>query len=159
MALRAVRRLAVTLLVAFHGWLLWTHVFGGRALDLQTAARWAVAILVLLGFRALHRCGMPLFWGRRAVVLWLLVVVIHCSAVWAGEAASLDVGIPETISVLAQLAAPAAAVLGMFFLGLAAARFACGLAGIDWHEAPVSFAGLPASGLILRFSPRPPPLA
>ena len=159
MLLQAAGRIAVTSLVAFHGWLLWTHAFGGRAIDLQTAARWAVAILVLAGFRALHRCGMPLFWGRRAIVLWLLVVVLHCSAVWAGEATSLDVGIPETISVLAQLTVPAASVLGMIFLGLAAARLAGVPAGIDWHEAPVNFAGLPASGLIFRFSPRPPPVA
>ena len=157
-ATQAVGRFAVTALLAFHAWLLWAHLFGGRAIDLQTAARWAVAVLVLGGFRTLHRRGMPLFWGRRAVVLWLLVVVLHCQAVWNGDAVGVQLGIPETIGALAQMIAPVAAVLGMLFLGLAAARLARRPADAGWRDAPASFAGLPASCRILCFSPRPPPL-
>jgi hypothetical protein len=158
MSMRAAAQLAFTVLVAFHAWLLWTHVVGGRALEPQIAVRWIVAAVVLVGFRALQRHGLSLFWGKRAVVLWLLVVVIHCHAVWSGEPITVELGVPETITMLAQMTAPAASVLGLFFLGLFAALLACWTAASQPYEQPVRMAGLPASGYAFSFSPRPPPL-
>jgi hypothetical protein len=92
------------------------------------------------------------------VVLWLLVVLIHCGAAWSGGAASLEAGLPETVTALAQLST-VAGVLGVA-LGVALAssrqpwegrRLAC--------QAPVLIAGLPSTGVVLPFAPRPPPLA
>jgi hypothetical protein len=158
MAMRAAARLALTILVAFHAWLLWTHLVGGKALEPQIAVRWIVAAVVLVGFRALQRRGMSLFWGKRAVVLWLLVVVIHCHAVWSGEPTTVELGVPETITLLAQLTAPATTVVGLFFLGLFAALMTRWAAARRDDEAPARFAGLPASDYVFRFSPRPPPV-
>ena len=158
MTMRAAARLAFTILVAFHAWLLWTHLVGGKALEPQTAVRWIVAVVVLVGFRALQRHGLSLFWGKRAVVLWLLVVLIHCHAVWSGAPITVELGVPETITVLAQLTAPAGTVLGFFFVGLFAALMTRWTTAAKPYEGPAFIAGLPASGYVFRFSPRPPPL-
>jgi hypothetical protein len=156
MAMRAVLRTAAAALVAFHVWLLWTHLFAGKVLEPRTAVRWIVATVVLVGFRALQRRGLPVFWGKRAVVLWLLVMLIHCHAVWGGEPLTVELGVPETISVLAQCA-PASSVLGLFFLGLVAALLTRWSAAEQRFTWPVTIAGLPASGYVFAFSPRPPP--
>ena len=110
-ALRALGRLGFAALALFHVWLLGVHLFDGRAFAPATAIRWALAVGVLVGFRALSRRGLPLFFGRRAVGLWLLVVIIHCSAAWeGGAAAALDRAIPESVTALAQLSAATAAL-------------------------------------------------
>lgn len=158
MAMRAAARLALTVMVAFHAWLLWTHLIGGKTLEPRTAVRWIVAAVVLVGFRALQRRGLSLFWGKRAVVLWLLVVVIHCHAVWSAETIPVELGIPETITALAQLTAPVVTVLGLFVLGLLAARLTRWTAAAPLFAHPVRVAGVPASGYLFTFSPRPPPL-
>ncbi len=156
--MRAAAQLALTILIAFHGWLLWSHLVGGQALEPQIAVRWIVAAVILVGFRALRRHGLSLFWGKRAVVLWLLVVVIHCHAAWSGEPITAQLGVPETITMLAQLTAPAATVLGLFFLGLFGTLLACWTAAAQPYEEPARVAGLPASGYVFTFSPRPPPV-
>ena len=110
-AVRAAGHLAFATLAVFHAWLLGLHLLDGRAFEPATAARWVLAVLVLAGFRALSHRGLPLFTGRRAVGLWLLVVLIHCSAASDGSAAALRTAIPESVTVLAQLSVTAA-VLG-----------------------------------------------
>jgi hypothetical protein len=66
--------------------------------------------------------------------------------------------VPETITLLAQLTAPVASVLGLFFLGLFASLLALWTMAALPHAQPVRIAGLPASGYVFRFSPRPPPI-
>jgi len=157
-ALRALGRLAFAALAVFHAWVLATHLLQGKAFEPDTAIRWLVAAVVLIGFRALSRRGLPLFSGRHAVVLWLLVVLIHCSAAWSGGTASLEAGLPETVTALAQLLT-VVGVLGVV-LGIALAS-----ARRPWDArrpafpAPVLIGGLPSTGVAFRFSPRPPPLA
>jgi hypothetical protein len=157
-AVRALARLAFAALVVFHVWLLVLHLAQGRALEPGTAARWLLSAFVVLGFRALNRRGLSLFAGRRAVGLWLLVVLIHCGAASDGRAAVLESAIPETVTALAQLAAAVAVIGTVLAVALALAagprhrgRFA--------YPVPVLIAGLPATGGVFRFSPRPPPLA
>jgi hypothetical protein len=157
-ALRAAGQVAFAALVAFHVWLFGLHLLDGRALQPATAARWGLGVLVLAGFRALSRRDIPLFRGRRAVVLWLLVVIIHCSAAWDGGAAALDRAIPETAAAAAQLAC-AAGVIGLVLLA-ALAQSGRPLAGRrPSFPVPALIAGLPSTGLALRFSSRPPPLS
>ena len=157
-ALRALGGLLLAILAAFHVWLLGLHVVTGEAFEPTTAVRWALAVLVLAGFRALSRRGLPLFVGRRAVGLWLLVVVIHASAAWDGGGVAFGAALPETVTALAQVAA-VTAVLGALLVAAVAARagfFAAGRAG---RAAPALVAGLPSTGFVFLFSPRPPPLA
>jgi hypothetical protein len=158
MAIRALGRLAFAALVVFHAWLLCTHIIAGKALEPQTALRWLVSVGVLVGFRALSRRGLPLVFGRRATVLWLLVILIHCHAVWTGDAAMADLGVPETLGALAQLTG-SISVLG----ALAVILFAAHVAAADTRRPILAFvsggAGLPSDGFSFRYSPRPPPLA
>jgi len=158
-ALRAAGHVALAALVAFHAWLLGLHLLDGRALQPATAARWSLAVFVLAGFRALSRRDLPLFRGRRAVVLWLLVVVIHCSAAWSGgAAATLDRAIPEPVTAVAQLAF-ATAVIGLVLFAVLAHSAGPWAGRRPSFPVPVLIAGLPSTGLALRFSSRPPPVS
>lgn len=154
---RALGRLAVGVLLGFHVWLLGAHLLDGRVFEPATAVRWVISLVVVAGFRALSRRGLPLLVDRRAVGLWLVVVIIHCSAGWDGRAAaSLERAIPESVTALAQLSVTAL-VLGAT-LAAALVLWRCrrtqgGLAS----AAPALFGGLPASGFVFRISPRPPP--
>jgi len=70
----------VTLLVAFHAWLFAGRLAGGELMEPAVAARWLASaglVAVLLGLR---RAGVPLFHGRRALVFWVLVVLLHWTA-------------------------------------------------------------------------------
>ncbi len=157
LALRTLARLGVAGLVVFHVWLLGLHVISGRAFDPATAARWAVAGLVTAGFWALSRRGLPLFFGRRAVGLWLLVLLIHCSIGSGGAGLPVSPAIPTSFTALAQATA-AALVIGAW-LAAAPACAAGRFSGGRWaYAAPARIAGLPDTRGVCRHSPRPPPL-
>ena len=157
-AVRAAGHVAFAALAVFHAWLLGLHLLDGRALEPATAARWGLAVLVLAGFRALSRRDLPLFRDRRAVVLWLLVVVIHCSGAWDGGAARLGHGIPEAVSALAQIST-VALVLGSAFACAIISTSRPWAGGRPCFRVPALVAGLPSAGFASSFSPRPPPLA
>jgi hypothetical protein len=156
-ALRALGRLTFAALVVFHAWVLGTQLLHGRAFTPETAVRWAVSALVLIGFRALGRRGLPLFSGRRAVVLWLLVILIHAHVIWTGGSVSMALGIPETIVVVSQITATAAALGVVLLTVLAAPRVRRD--GRLAFATPVPVAGLPPVDAAYIFAPRPPPLA
>jgi hypothetical protein len=155
---RPLGHIAFAALVLFHAWLLGLHLFDGRALEPSSALRWGLALLVAAGFRVLSRRGLPLFTGRRAVGLWLLVVLIHCSAASEGGTAALDAAIPESVTALAQLSA-AVATLGAALLAAVTRAARPWAGGRPAFSVPVLVAGLPSSGFVSCFSPRPPPLA
>jgi hypothetical protein len=157
-AVGALGRLAFALLVVFHAWLLWAHLLDGKAFEPGTAMRWLVAVGVLVGFRALSRLGLPLLSGRRAVVLWLLVILIHCHAVWTGDVITPDLGVPETLHALSQLTG-SISVLGALIVALVAAHDAAAVQRRRTLPAPALIAGLPSDGFTFRFAPRPPPFA
>jgi hypothetical protein len=158
-AARALGQLSFASLVVFHVWLLGTHLIDGRAFEPATAVRWVLAVLVLTGFRALGRRGLPLVFGRRAIGLWLLVVIIHCSAAWDGAAAAaLDRAVPESVTALAQFSATTLVLGAALAIALATIRRP-GTGGRPARSAPAMVAGLPMAGFAFQFSPRPPPLA
>lgn len=157
-AFRVLTRLGAAALVVFHAWLLGLHVVSGRAFEPATALRWALAILVIAGFHALSRRGLPLFFGRRAVGLWLLVILIHCTAGSDGGGLPAGPAIPTPVTALAQVSA-AAFVIGAWLAAAPATAAGVFTRGRWAHEAPPHFAGLPAAHDAWRFAPRPPPLA
>jgi hypothetical protein len=158
-ALVALGRLGLAALIVFHAWLLGAHLVDGQAFEPATAVRWMLAVIVLAGFRALSRRGLPLLLGRRAVVLWLLVVVIHCSAASDGAAAAaLGRAIPESVTALAQISVTTLLLGAVLAIALAAVRQPR-KGGRPAGSAPTIVAGLPSSGFVFCFSPRPPPLA
>jgi hypothetical protein len=157
-AVHAIGHLVFAALVAFHAWLLALHLVDGRALEPATAVRWLLAGLVLAGFRTLNQRGLPVFFGRRAVGLWLLVAIIHCSAAWdGGAAAALDRAIPESAAARTQLSV-ATLIAGTALAAVLSSAPGPWAGGRPAFAVPVLIAGLPATGFAFRFSPRPPPL-
>jgi hypothetical protein len=152
-------RLAAAVLIVFHTWLLWTQATLGTLLDPDVAFRWALAGLVLAAFWALRRLGVPLLWGRRAVVLWVLVIVIHAHAVWTGDAMALPAAVPQAVVNLVSLSVPAATFASLLFLVWVTRRYATLHPRVRQCDVRPVFAGLPANVCALQFSPRPPPAA
>lgn len=72
---------ALWAVVLFHGWLLWQRITDLTLLEPLVALSWGLAALVLVGFVRLRRAGVPLFRGRRALAMWLLVLLLHAGAV------------------------------------------------------------------------------
>src|SRR5512142_695866 len=68
---------AVVSLVLLHVSILWARVTQGRLAEPVIALRWGAAFVLLFALVALRRRGVPLLWGRRALVFWLLVLVLH----------------------------------------------------------------------------------
>jgi hypothetical protein len=151
-------RLAFWALVTFHVGLFAVHVIQGRLFEPETAGRWIVAVLLLAGFRRLSHLGLPLVFGQRAVVLWLLVILLHCHAGWANGSASLDLAVPETLGALSQLTG-SLTVLGALLVVLLVALQRLRRDGRAALAAPVILAGLASPGFVFGFAPRPPPLA
>ena len=157
-AVCALGGLLLAVLAAFHAWLLGHHFVTGEAFEPATAVRWVLAALVLAGFRALSRRGLPLLVGRRAVGLWLVVVVIHASAATDGGGLVLSAAIPESATALAQISV-AAVALGAMLDAALTARAGLFTTGRARRPAPALLGGLPSTGFAFRFSPRPPPRA
>jgi hypothetical protein len=154
----AASRLPVVVLAVFHAWLLWTHATTGRLFDAGVAGRWGVAVLVAASFWWLSRLGLPLFKGRRALVLWMLVVVIHGHAAWTGDAWQTPVVLPQAIVELIPAGVSAATVLvAALFLVALALRRVVRPALPDFSDLPARLAGVPAPVSALHFAPRPPP--
>ena len=65
--------------------LFWNQIGSGRLLDPAVAVRWGMGALLLVALTALRRAGVPVLWGRRALVVWVLVALLHCTAVPAGD--------------------------------------------------------------------------
>lgn len=64
-------------LTVFHGGLLWQRLTDGSLLQPIVVARWAVSVLLVAGLLQLWSKGLPVLRGRRAGVLWLIVVLLH----------------------------------------------------------------------------------
>lgn len=151
-------RLATAALVVFHLWLLGTHILTGRLLEPDVLLRWAAAGIVAAALAALHRRHRSLFWGRQAIVLWLLVVLIHGHAAWTGDAGSaLPDALPETAAALIPVGVVAGALTLWFVVTRAVRRVSAGLARL--RDAVVARAGVYAAGPCLPpFAARPPPV-
>lgn len=116
---------ASAVLGLFHLLLLWQRVASQSLLEPTVLARWLGSIVLLAALIYLRRAGVPLLWGRRALVFWLLVLVLHlgvpgASAVPAG-AHALDSGVLLVLPVIG-----ATLVVGLWLARVAGApaRFA-----------------------------------
>ncbi len=121
--LRTAAGAGVAGLVAFHGWLLWDRLAGGDLLDPGVAFRWSVAALLVLALAGLQRAGAPLVRGRRALVVWLLVALLHWSTgTTAAPTAALTSSPASVIFVLPTTGAAALMGLGLLAALIAARR-------------------------------------
>jgi len=71
------RLAAAVVLVAFHVVLLGSHLGTGRLFEPGVALRWSVGLVLLALLVGLRRVGVPVLWGRRALVVWVLVALLH----------------------------------------------------------------------------------
>jgi hypothetical protein len=149
-------------LVVFHGWLFGSQAWDGQLTDLSLVIRWLIAGGLVLGLRSLRRRGAPMFWGRRAVALWLLAAVLHGPALAERVGVTMDgPALPEIVATLAQVSATAAVAAGLLMLLallLGARRRAPRSIARGLALDSVVFVAQPP-GFHSAFAPRPPPLA
>ena len=68
-------------LTLYHGLLLGQRIADLTLLQPLVALRWGAAALLAIGLIQLQRSGVSLLWGRRALILWLLVLLLHAGSV------------------------------------------------------------------------------
>jgi hypothetical protein len=161
---RAVRaafsRLAVLVLLGFHTWLFYTEFGDGRLADPAVAFRWVWGGLILAGFLAIRRVGIPQLFSRKAIVLWLFVILLHCQAVASRPGASFDAAtLPERFSAVAAPFAlgPAGVALGFLLLALLARRQSAQTRALQRFVPVASPVGTTFAGYVPPFASRPPP--
>jgi len=111
-------------LVVFHISLFWERLIGGDLVDPAVALRWLAAAGLVAALVFLRRMGVPVASGRKAFVLWLLVLLLHASGGRAPAASSdlqtgVDAGLifvlPSTLTVVG---------LGLLYASIARRRLA-----------------------------------
>ncbi len=75
----------VACLAFLHGLLLWQRIESLTLLQPMVALRWGFAVLALAGFVQQQRAEGSVFRGRKALILWLLVLVLHAGTLPATE--------------------------------------------------------------------------
>ena len=99
---------AVSLLVAFHVWLLALRLAEGQLGEPTVALRWLAALILVATLASLRRAGVPLVWGRKAFVFWILVLLLHWTATPAAARGApveeLLLKLPGTVLTLAAFA-------------------------------------------------------
>jgi hypothetical protein len=113
--LRIAAIISVAALGLFHVRLFWERLAEGQLLDPAVALRWGGAALLVMGLAVLSRRGTPLFRGRRAVVVWTLVALLHWSTgrfTPAFDPASSD-QVPAVAVLVPTLAGAALVGLGL----------------------------------------------
>jgi hypothetical protein len=119
--LRLAGAIGLTALVVFHATLFWDRLIDGQLLDPLVALRWAAALGLTSALVLLRLRGVPLVTGRRAIVVWLLVVLLH----WgvgprADTPANAQGSSADLIFVLPSTAAAALVGVGLIAAALAA---------------------------------------
>jgi hypothetical protein len=145
---------AVVSLVFLHVSILWARITQGRLGEPLIALRWGAAFVLLLALLALRRRGVPLLWGRRALVFWLLVLVLHAGT-GVPQESTPRVAPEQLLFVLPAAVAPACLLLVI----LATPPAGAALAGPAFALAHGAALGVPARrrGFHLALASRPPP--
>ena len=129
--------------------------------DPAVAVRWSVGALLLAALVALGRAGVPVLWGRRALVVWVLVALLHVTAAPATDLGGITRTAAQTTQVLVDLPSGAAAALlfavSLVVLLLLRARVAAHGAG-SMRVRPSAAAGAHPPILSLHLASRAPPI-
>jgi len=159
-ALSALVAASVAGLAVLHVWLLWRRIAEQEIFEPLIAVRWLAALALLGGFAWLRRQGVPLLYGRRALVLWLLVALLHLGVSVTGVESSV-MSLDTAVAAERWLALP--------IVSIALALLAGALLALLHPVAPATAsppprrrrenrAPAPASaGFEFQLSPRPPP--
>ena len=144
----------VASLVVLHVSILWARVAQGQLGEPAIASRWAAALVLLLALAVLRRRGVSILWGRRALVFWLLVLLLH-AGVGVPQDATPRVSAEQLLFVVPAAIAPACALVLLLVTPLAGAAWTGPPLGLA-HGAAVA---VPARrrGFRLALASRPPP--
>jgi hypothetical protein len=145
---------AAASLVVLHLSILWERIAQGRMGEPDVALRWVAAAVLLVASLALRRRGVSLLWGRRALVFWLLVLLLHAGTA-VPQAPVARVAPEQLLFVVPAAVAPACLVLVLLVAPRAGAAPADPRAAWLPHaacRAPARRAGFP-----LALASRPPP--
>jgi hypothetical protein len=124
-AVAVLRVAAVAVLLVFHAVLLWTHLLDGRLFEPAVALRWTIGFVLLAVIAGFRRIGVPLFWGRRALVVWVLVALLHVGAATPATSTSLTGDDPAGMALSLVVLPPTAGILFtsvLLLLGVLLAR-------------------------------------
>lgn len=146
---------AITALVVFHASILYNHFLDGRLADPGVAFRWVIGGMLAAFLVAFRRMGIPLVHGRKALVVWVLVALLHVSAARTVTSPLLTV-VPEDAAImLVVLPAAAPVLLGALLLLTTVLRSALMLSAPDLRVAWLAH----DAGARLRVNPLVPLLA
>ncbi len=106
---RTLLRIAAAALVVYHAVLLWDRVASLTLLDPVIALRWAAAAALAFGLVRMQLAGVPLLAGRRALIVWTLVALLHAgmapgAGALAATLAESDAGALLTLGLSALVA-------------------------------------------------------
>lgn len=148
------------LLLAFHAWLLISQVWDGQLADLALLGRWAAAAGLVWALWSLRRQGAPMFWGRKAVAIWLLAALLHGPALAERFDARDAPALPEIAVTLARSTLSLSVLAGvLLFLALIVRARQSAAARRPVLCLDQKCRGLRTIGAHFVFLPRPPPLA
>jgi len=105
---RKVLTAAGALVAGFHVWLFVSQLGDGRLADVAVLARWGVAGGLGVALWYLRRQHVPLFWGRKAVAVWLLAAVLHGPSLTDRLAAVDTSASADVVAAMLQVTAGAA---------------------------------------------------
>lgn len=144
------------LLAGFHVWLFVSQLGDGRLADVSLLARWGVAAGLGVALWYLRRQNVSLFWGRKAVAVWLLAAVLHGPALTDRLAAVDSLASAEVAATLLQVTAGAAWLTLLTLVAVTVRRHASAVG--RWLLVAGPAFRLAAHRLCLTpLAPRPPP--
>lgn len=156
------RRVAVALgglLVLFHAWLLGSQLWEGQLAEPGLVLRWVIGMGLVATLAGLRRRGASMFWGRKAVAIWLLAALLHGPALTSSADQHASPAIPESVTALVQIAAASVALgLGLLLVVALIGRLPARAMAFVRLASTRPVRAFHA-GRVLRFAPRPPPLA
>jgi multisubunit Na+/H+ antiporter MnhF subunit len=153
---RKVLTVSGALVAGFHVWLFISQLGDGRLADVGVLARWGVAAALGMVLWYLRRQRVPLFWGRKAVAVWVLAALLHGPSLTDRLSAVDTTAVAEVATVMLQVTGSAAWLTLLALVAVLLSRR--GAAASTWFQkrsAPVLLA-------IHRLcstpvAPRPPP--
>lgn len=151
--------IAGAVLAAFHAWLFGSQAVAGRLAEADVAGRWFIALGLLAGLWAMRQRGATPSTRRRSIALWVLAALLHGPALANDHDGFATPAMPEAVVTVAPAAASLSA-LGLALLTLwRVAQLCAAPVGILGLVALPGSLGAVSNASVLRFLPRPPPLA
>ncbi len=154
-------------LVVFHAVLFLERIADASLAHPEVLAQWIGALLLVAGASALRRQGVPLLSGRKALVFWLLVLMLHVGFgngvsttgdVTGGAGGAGDVLLLLPLTAFATFSALNGKRVAGALRRLAPPDNPAASGRPVFHYGPCPAASSAGAGPE-RFSPRPPPLS